>query len=273
MDIELHETSITYRVIGGVLDFYFFTGPGPEAVVQQYQDVIGKPAMPPLWALGFHQCRWGYKTLADVKDVVQRYKSANLPLEVMWADIDYMDRYRDFTFDPQRFKQQELKGYVDSLHAAGQRWVPITDCGIPHAPDDSAFISGMKADVFIKDVTGAPYLGQVWPGATHYPDFLSVNKTWPWWKQELQDMWNKVPYDGMWIDMNEASNFCDGEICRLPADAADSEHDAVSSAESDNTLQAIIGTVDGGATTEDQATGALSSGWQLILQVVQWGKQ
>eukprot|EP00775_Hariotina_reticulata_P012669 gene12669-12796_t len=227
MDVELQETKLTYRVIGGVLDLYFFLGPSPEAVIQQYQEVVGRPAMPPLWALGFHQCRWGYKTLSEAEQVVANYAAANIPLEVMWADIDYMYRFRDFTFDEERFNVEQLRSFVDRLHAADQHWVPITDCGIPHAPDDPAFTSGMEQGVFINDVTGHPYLGQVWPGPTHYPSFLAVNRSWGWWRQQLQHMWEQaraagasVPYDGIWIDMNEASNFCEGEVCRLPASSA-----------------------------------------------------
>lgn len=79
-----------------------------------------------------------------------------------------------------------------SLHEAGQRWVPITDCGIPVAADDISYQQGLAAGVFIKDKSGKPYLGQVWPGATHFPDFLSVNKTWPWWRQQLQRMYSQV---------------------------------------------------------------------------------
>eukprot|EP00877_Chromochloris_zofingiensis_P000355 jgi/Chrzof1/1031/Cz01g37220.t1 len=221
MDVVLNEASLTYRVLGGVFDLYMFLGPSPESVIQQYHEVIGKPAMPPYWSLGFHQCRWGYQTLNDVKAVVAGYKAASIPLEVMWTDIDYMNKYMDFTFDEERFPVAEMKRFVDSLHASGQRWVPITDCGIPQAPGDPTYEDAMASDVFIKDPTGKPYLGQVWPGATHYPDFLKPNTT-EWWTRQLQHMHDMVPIDGMWIDMNEASNFCEGEVCRAPTRSATS---------------------------------------------------
>ncbi len=82
------------RVIGGVLDFYIFLGPSPEQVLQQYHSVIGRPAMVPHWSLGFHQCKWGYHTLGALQAVVEGYRQAGVPLEVIWSDIDYMDRYR-----------------------------------------------------------------------------------------------------------------------------------------------------------------------------------
>jgi len=214
MDVILDPGRLTYRVLGGVFDLYFFLGSGPEDVVQQYQQVIGKPAMPPWWALGSHQCRWGYRTLEEVSAVVAGYQSAGIPLEVMWTDIDYMFKFRDFTFDPDRFNVRDLRKFVDRLHANHQRWVPITDCGIPTAPGDMAYDEGMLEDVFIRDAEGGNYLGQVWPGATYYPDFLSSPNITRWWSRQLQRMYQAVPYDGQWIDMNEASNFCEGQICK-----------------------------------------------------------
>ncbi|KAF6264757.1 glycosyl hydrolases family 31-domain-containing protein, partial [Scenedesmus sp. NREL 46B-D3] len=130
-----------------------------------------------------------------------------------------MDRFRDFTLDPVRFPVNAMREFVASLHAAGQRWVPIIDCGIPVAQDDAAYQEGIAAGVFVKDLSGKPYVGQVWPGATHYPDFTSVTKTWPWWQRQLQRMYSQVQFDGIWIDMNEPSNFCTGEVCSLHADS------------------------------------------------------
>ncbi|WIA35044.1 hypothetical protein OEZ86_003535 [Tetradesmus obliquus] len=217
MDVQLEASRLTYKVTGGVLDFYFFLGPSPEAVLQQYQAVVGRPAMPPYWSLGFHNSRWGYKSVAELANVTQQHRQAGIPLEVMWSDIDHMDRYRDFTFNPVGYAAGELATYVKSLHKAGQRWVPIIDCGIPEVDDDAAYKQGLAADVFIKDASGKPFTGQVWPGATHFPDFLSRARTWPWWKQQLARMHSQVPFDGLWIDMNEPTNFCSkGDQCHLP---------------------------------------------------------
>ncbi|KAF6262255.1 glycosyl hydrolases family 31-domain-containing protein [Scenedesmus sp. NREL 46B-D3] len=131
MDVQLEQTRLTYKVVGGVLDFYVFLGHSPEAVLQQYQAVVGRPVMPPYghWA-STNPGKWGYKSVAELRNVTQQYKQADIPLEVMWSDIDHMDRYRDFTFNPVGYPAGEMAAYVNSLHAAGQRWVPIIDCGI-----------------------------------------------------------------------------------------------------------------------------------------------
>lgn len=83
--------SLKYAIIGGVLDFHFFPGPTPDSVLDQYTDVIGKPALMPYWSLGFHQCRYGYETIEDVKRVVDGFAQHSIPLDAMWTDIEYDD--------------------------------------------------------------------------------------------------------------------------------------------------------------------------------------
>jgi alpha-glucosidase len=99
MDVLLRKGLIEYRVLGGTLDFYFLSGPSPKAVIQQYSEVIGKPAQMPYWAFGFHMCCWEgeWSTLDRLKGVVERMKKENLPLETVWSDLDYMHKKRNFT--------------------------------------------------------------------------------------------------------------------------------------------------------------------------------
>ena len=80
---------MTFKVLGGVFDFWFFAGPTPEAVIQQYMSVIGQPHMPLYWSLGFHHCRYGFKDIEEVRQVWQAYEAADIPLETIWTDIEY----------------------------------------------------------------------------------------------------------------------------------------------------------------------------------------
>ena len=126
MDIILQNTTLQYRAIGGIFDLYFYTGPSPKDVVQQYVSSIGLPTMHQYWTLGFHQCRWGYHNTSDLQNVVNAYKDANIPLETIWTDIDCtsadeganidMYKYRDWTLDPVSFAP-DFAQFLEGIHA------------------------------------------------------------------------------------------------------------------------------------------------------------
>jgi alpha-glucosidase (family GH31 glycosyl hydrolase) len=129
LDVELLDNSLTFKA-RGVMDLYVFTGSNPVDVVSQYTSIVGYPAMMPYWSLGFHNCRYGYTSLTEVKEVVANYSAANIPLETQWMDIDYMQNYRDFTYDAVQFPASQVSAFVDNLHAKGQHFIPIVDPGI-----------------------------------------------------------------------------------------------------------------------------------------------
>lgn len=227
MDITFDGNFLSIQTTGGVIDFYVFAGPSPSQVVQQYLQVIGRPMMVPYWSLGFHNCRWGYPDLAYVQDVVSNYSFADIPLETQWVDIDYMRSYLDFTVDPINFPLHSMQEFISGLHESQQYFVPILDPGIfalntSYAP----YARGTESRIFVNDLTSnTPYLGQVWPGPTVYPDWFAVNAT-SYWINELSEFYNQITYDGIWIDMNEVSNFCNvdgrGQVCVLSERPCDS---------------------------------------------------
>ncbi|NXN97370.1 LYAG glucosidase, partial [Rhinopomastus cyanomelas] len=218
MDILLQPSpALTWRTTGGILDFYIFLGPDPKSVVRQYLDVIGFPFMPPYWGLGFHLCRWGYSSTDITRQVVANMSAARFPLDVQWNDLDYADAKRDFTFNKQSFK--DFPEMVQDFHRRGLRYILIVDPGISssgHPGTYKPFDEGLKRGVFIRNATGQPLIGKVWPGPTAFPDFTNP-ETHEWWHEMVKDFHDQVPFDGLWIDMNEPSNFVEGSQDGCPS--------------------------------------------------------
>eukprot|EP01083_Nonionella_stella_P228678 810222_1 len=204
------DPSLQFRTIGGILDFYVFLGPKPLDVVRQYHELIGFTFFPPYWSFGFHLCRWGYLTLNKTKQIVANMRNAKIPYDVQWLDIDYMDNYKVFTFDNESF--DGLPQFIEEeLHQQyDMKFIQIIDPGISTAPYDT-FTNGIANDVFIKSKNHSLYTGKVWPGGTVFPDYFAPN-TVDWWMDEVQKWYEKIKFDGFWIDMNEPSNF-GGDLC------------------------------------------------------------
>ncbi|KAF4550918.1 putative glycosyl hydrolases family 31 protein 1 [Elsinoe fawcettii] len=214
MDVKINNTAeagqyLEYNTVGGVLDFYFMAGPSPSAVARQYSEVVGLPAMMPYWGLGFHQCRYGYRDVYDVAGVVANHSAANIPLETMWTDIDYMDGRAIFTTDPLRYPLPLVRQLADVLHSNDQQYIMMVDPAVA-AKDYPTYNRGVESNSFLKTSNGSVYLGVVWPGATSFPDWFAPNVQ-QYWDGEFNDFFNPedgIDIDGLWTDMNEASNFC-----------------------------------------------------------------
>ncbi|XP_057673106.1 lysosomal alpha-glucosidase isoform X1 [Corythoichthys intestinalis] len=208
--------ALTWVSTGGILDFYIFMGPDAQTVIQQYLQVIGYPMMPPYWSLGFHLCRWGYKSTNITRQVAQRMHDANFPMDVQWNDLDYANEGRIFTSDPLQFGDH--KEMVDEFHQKGMKYILILDPGISTTSPPGTyhpFDDGLKRDVFIKNTTGQLLIGKVWPGPTAFPDFTNA-ETRQWWEDCIMDFYSKVPVDGLWIDMNEPASFVSGSMDGCP---------------------------------------------------------
>uniref|UniRef100_A0A803W8T6 alpha-glucosidase n=1 Tax=Ficedula albicollis TaxID=59894 RepID=A0A803W8T6_FICAL len=205
--------AVTYRTIGGILDFYIFLGDTPEQVVQEYLQLVGLPALPSYWSLGFQLSRYGYASLDEVKEIVERNRAIGLPYDAQVIDIDCMEQRKDFTYDKEKFK--DLPQFANYLHEREQKYIIILDAAIGtqkmlDGSDYGAYIRGSEKNVWVNESDGTtPLYGEVWPGETVFPDFTSSTGT-DWWAEECRLFHGEVPYDGIWIDMNEVCNFVQG---------------------------------------------------------------
>jgi len=212
------DAALTLRTIGGIVDLHFFLGPTPEDTNSQYNNMIGNPIHPPYWFFGFQLSRWGYRDPDHIREVRDRMKAAGIPQDVQTVDIDYMERYRDFTYDKTIWA--ELPQLIDELHADNLKVVLILDPGIVIDWDNYAPAQrGKDLDIFVKwmDPTFIPadqpqgaldyMVGYVWPDTkTVFPDFFK-NETIDWWTNEMMLMYQELKFDALWIDMNEPANF------------------------------------------------------------------
>uniref|UniRef100_A0A8C3QIF6 alpha-glucosidase n=1 Tax=Cyanoderma ruficeps TaxID=181631 RepID=A0A8C3QIF6_9PASS len=205
--------SLTFRTIGGILDFYLFLGPTPENVVQQYTEAIGRPHMPAYWSLGFQLSRWGYGSLDVLKETVDRMKRYDIPYDVQHYDIDYMERRLDFTYDKVNFAG--LPEFMKEMKKNGKHNVVILDPFITKDEEPGTYRPyelGQEMGVWINNSDGVtPAVGQAWPpGDSVFPDYTNP-RTVEWWTQLCLEFKDVLDYDGIWIDMNEPSNFMRGQ--------------------------------------------------------------
>ncbi|KXX77726.1 putative alpha/beta-glucosidase agdC [Madurella mycetomatis] len=228
MDIKLGRTEagsqyLEYNTIGGVLDLYFLAGPEPASVSKQYAEVVGLPTMMPYWTFGFHQCKYGWPNIDHVEQVIANYSAAGIPLETVWGDIDYMDSKRDFTTDPVRYPLDRVRALVDSLHANNQHYIQILDPGISNVANYGTYTRGVEQGAFLRAADGSFYRGIQWPGEVVWPDWLAPG-TQDWWASEIRSFYDPttgIDVDGLWVDMNEASNMCPDTTCLSSATSPD----------------------------------------------------
>ena len=199
------EVNLIHKTIGGIIDYYIIVDNSPEEVIKNIQFLLGIPTLPPFWSLGNHQCRYGYKTFEDFKEVYNNYKKYEIPIDVMWIDIDAMDNFEIFTLNK---KFEKLSPFInDEFHKEGGKFIPIIDLGLSYENKDNKYVKlGNSLDIFIKsNYTKKPLITKVWPGKTVFPDFFNPNIE-KFWNEGLEDYYKLVNYDGIWLDMNEPAS-------------------------------------------------------------------
>ncbi|XP_062094176.1 probable glucan 1,3-alpha-glucosidase isoform X2 [Humulus lupulus] len=201
----------------GIVDTFFFVGPGPKDVVRQYTSVTGRPSMPQLFATAYHQCRWNYRDEEDVENVDSKFDEHDIPYDVLWLDIEHTDGKRYLTWDRVLFPHPEEM--QRKLAAKGRHMVTIVD---PHIKrDDSYFLhkEASQKGYYVKDATGNDYDGWCWPGSSSYLDVVNPEIR-SWWAERFSSKVyvGSTPSLYIWNDMNEPSVFNGPEVT-MPRDA------------------------------------------------------
>jgi len=209
--LGVYEQVSTVHFEKGMLRYYFFPG-SPDHVIKLFTQLTGRPALPPRWALGYHQSRWGYKSESDIYAIAEGFSQYDLPISAIHLDIDYMDGYRVFTVDTQRFP--DLAGLSNELIKKDIRLVAILDPGVKYDQDFFLFSEGLKKGLFCTLPDGKLLIGLVWPGWSVYPDFTDpVVRKW-WGKQYSRLLEQGIA--GIWHDMNEPTSFAAWGDLSLP---------------------------------------------------------
>ncbi len=197
------ENRAYYGAEGGAIVYYVFCGPTPREVVGRYTELTGRTPMPPLWTLGNQQCRYSYMNEEEVREVASGFRERDIPCDVIYLDIHYMDGYRVFTWNEDRFP--DPRRLISDLREQGFRVVTIVDPGVKVDENYSVYTEGRERDLYCKTREGEEYHNAVWPGVCAFPDFTNP-ETREWWG-ENQRVLTDAGVAGIWCDMNEPALF------------------------------------------------------------------
>ncbi len=175
----------------------------PEQIVHEFRELIGRSYLPPKWAFGVGQSRWSYVTSQEVREVARQYREHHLPLDMIYLDIDYMERYKDFTVDREAFP--DFEELVGEMKEQGIRLVPIIDGGVKIEAGYDVYEEGIANGYFCKDEDGKEFVIGVWPGRCHFPDMLN-EEAGRWFGRKYKVLLD-MGIEGFWNDMNEPAIF------------------------------------------------------------------
>ncbi len=185
------------------LKIYVIEGTSAYDVIKQFRKIIGRSYIAPRWSFGFQQSRWSYYTEDEIREVVRNYRENHIPLDAVYMDIDYMAGYKDFTVSEERFPN--FKEFVQEMRQQGIRLVPIIDAGVKIEEGYDIYEEGKYYQLFCKKADGSDFTAGVWPGKTHFPDFMNTNAR-NWFGSKYQKLINDG-IEGFWNDMNEPAMF------------------------------------------------------------------
>ncbi|RCW58747.1 glycoside hydrolase family 31 protein [Halanaerobium sp. ST460_2HS_T2] len=188
---------------GGDLDYYFLNGPSIKEVIQKYSNITGRMPLPPKWSLGYHQSRYSYYPQAEVEQLVKTFRDKEIPCDAFHFDIHYMDEYKIYTWDEDRFPDPEAM--FTNMADNGIKGVTIIDPGVKRDPEYNLYQEGMENDYFCKYLDGKVFIDKVWPGKCAFPDFTQ-SEVRDWWAG-LQKDYVELGIKGIWNDMNEPAVF------------------------------------------------------------------
>lgn len=175
----------------------------PLNIIRSFRRMIGRSYIPPKFAFGFAQSRWGYMNREDVRTVADGYRECDFPIDMIVLDIDYMENYKDFTINGERFP--DFPAFVKEMRERGIRLIPIIDAGVKVEKGYSVYEEGVKNNYFCKGEDGEPFVVGVWPGDSVFPDFLN-SKAREWFGSNYKTLLD-CGIEGFWNDMNEPSVF------------------------------------------------------------------
>jgi alpha-glucosidase len=193
----------SFSADAGEMIYYFIGGNSVAEIITSYTHLTGRMPLPPMWSIGYQQCRYSYYPDREVISIAENFRERDFPGDAIVLDIHYMDAYKIFTWDPKTFP--DPKSMITKLKEHGFEVVVMCDPGIKIEPGYEAYDSGIKEDVFIKYPDGQPYSGQVWPGWCHFPDFTNA-KTREWWGRHFKE-YADLGVEGFWNDMNEIATW------------------------------------------------------------------
>lgn len=189
------------------LNLYVIEGSSILNIIKQFRQMIGRSYIPPKFAFGYGQSRWGYKTAQDFKNIVQEYRKNHIPIDMLYMDIDYMQDYKDFTVNETEFP--DFKAFVDEMKTENIHLVPIIDAGIKIEEGYDIYEEGREKGYFCKREDGSDFAAAVWPGRTHFPDVLNPDAR-AWFGSKYKALISQG-IDGFWNDMNEPAIFYSDE--------------------------------------------------------------